>query len=280
MKTLILGVGGQLGKALCIEFPDAEQAGRNTLDVSSSSILTARNWQEYDLILNAAAYTAVDAAETQEGRVSAWKSNATALSYLSQISRKHDVTVVHISSDYVFDGTQAVHDEDEAFSPLGVYGQSKAAGDIAIRTAPRHYIVRTSWVIGEGKNFIETMRMLAEKGVKPSVVNDQIGRLTFTNDLAKGIKHLIENNSPFGTYNLTNDGESVSWADIAALVYEQVGHDRNEVTGVSTEEYYAGKDGIAPRPLQSTLELAKIKATGFESRDWAVALHEYLEQQS
>jgi dTDP-4-dehydrorhamnose reductase len=280
LKTLILGANGQLGQALSLEFPDAEQVTRQTLDLSDPSILTARNWQEYGLILNAAAYTAVDLAETEEGRIDAWRSNATTPGYLSQISRGHDITVVHISSDYVFDGTKQVHTEDEPFSPLGVYGQSKAAGDIAISTAERHYILRTSWVIGEGKNFIQTMQMLAEKGVKPSVVNDQIGRLTFTTDLAKAIKHLVENNAPYGTYNLTNDGESVSWAEVASLVYEQVGHNRDEVTGVSTAEYYAGKDGIAPRPLQSTLDLGKIKAKGFEPRRWETALNEYLKQQS
>jgi dTDP-4-dehydrorhamnose reductase len=276
VKTLILGAGGQLGKALSAEFPEAEQATRETIDVSSSSMLTARNWQEYDLILNAAAYTAVDLAETQEGRIDAWNSNAVALGHLARISLEHDITVVHISSDYVFDGTQSIHTEDEPFSPLGVYGRTKAAGDIAISLAQRYYILRTSWVIGEGKNFVQTMRMLAEKDVKPSVVNDQTGRLTFTTDLAKGIKHLVDNNAPFGTYNLSNDGESVSWADIASLVYEQVGHDRSDVTGVSTEVYYAGKEGIAPRPLQSTLDLTKIKAAGFTPRDWNEALSEYL----
>jgi dTDP-4-dehydrorhamnose 3,5-epimerase len=279
VKTLILGAGGQLGKALSAEFPDAEQATRDTIDISDSSMLTARNWQEYDLILNAAAYTAVDLAETQQGRIDAWNSNAAALGHLARISLEHDITVVHISSDYVFDGTQSIHTEDEPFSPLGVYGRTKAAGDIAISLAQRYYIFRTSWVIGEGKNFVKTMRMLAEKSVKPSVVNDQIGRLTFTTDLAKGIKHLLDNNAPFGTYNLSNDGESASWADIASLVYEHAGHDRSEVTGVSTEEYYAGKEGIAPRPLHSTLDLAKIKATGFEPRDWETVLKEYTKQQ-
>jgi len=123
------------------------------------------------------------------------------------------VTLVHISSDYVFDGTIANHLETERFSPLGVYGQTKAAGDLVITSSKRSYIVRSSWVIGDGNNFVRTMRSLAEKGVKPSVVNDQIGRLTFTSDLAKGIKHLVSGHLPnttshiqYGTYNLTGDG--------------------------------------------------------------------------
>jgi dTDP-4-dehydrorhamnose 3,5-epimerase len=121
------------------------------------------------------------------------------------------------------------------------------------------------------------MKSLAEKGIKPSVVNDQIGRLTFTTDLARGIKHLIETNADFGTYNLSNEGETASWADIAALVYELAGHDKNDITGVSTVTYYAGKESIAPRPLQSGLKLDRIKGTGFAPREWKMALREYLD---
>ena len=93
---------------------------------------------------------------------------------------------MHYSSEYVFDGTalDPAHTEDEPLSPLGVYAQSKAAGDLAVGLAPRHYLLRTSWVIGEGNNFVRTMRGLAEKGVSPSVVDDQVGRLTFTGELS------------------------------------------------------------------------------------------------
>jgi len=123
------------------------------------------------------------------------------------------------------------------------------------------------------------MKSLAGRDIKPSVVNDQIGRLTFTSDLAKGIKHLITNKSPFGTYNLSGDGKPASWAEIAADVYELSGHGRDEITGVSTEEYYRGKEGIAPRPLQSTLNLDKIKSTGFQPADWQQSLAEYLKNE-
>jgi dTDP-4-dehydrorhamnose reductase len=160
-----------------------------------------------------------------------------------------------------------------------VYAQSKAAGDLVVSTTPRHYLVRTSWVIGDGNNFVRTMASLAEKGVKPSVVDDQIGRLTFTQDLAAGIKHLVDTHAEFGTYNLSNDGDPASWADIAKEVYQLVGKSADDVTPVTTTGYYAGKEGIAPRPLQSTLDLAKIKATGFVPREWRQALHEYLENQ-
>ena len=278
MKTLIIGAKGQLGRALAVEFPDAEQVDRDTFDMSDPAITDARDWNQYDTILNAAAYTAVDLAET-EGRKDAWLSNASALTNLVKIAQEHNILLVHVSTDYVFDGTVDNHLEDEPFSPLGVYGQTKAAGDLIVSLAPRHYITRTSWVIGDGNNFVRTMKSLAEKGIKPSVVNDQIGRLTFTADLAAGIKHLVEHESPYGTYNVSNDGKAVSWADIAADVYELAGHERSDVTGVTTEQYYEGKENIAPRPLQSTLNLDKIKATGFVPRDWKQALHDYLAQE-
>jgi dTDP-4-dehydrorhamnose 3,5-epimerase len=109
---------------------------------------------------------------------------------LSGIATANNLTLVHVSSDYVFDGTVNVHSEDESFSPLSVYGQSKAAGDNAASSTPKHYVLRVSWVVGDGKNFVRTMKGLAERGIKPSVVGDQFGRLTFTEDLAEGIKHL------------------------------------------------------------------------------------------
>lgn len=278
-KTLIIGAYGQLGKALAVVFPDAELVDRDTFDMSDPAIIDGRHWHDYGTILNAAAYTAVDLAETPEGRRDSWLANAAALTNLVKICNENGITLVHISSDYVFDGTQSPHTEDETFAPLGVYGQSKAAGDLVVSTTPRHYILRTSWVIGDGKNFVLTMKSLAEKGVKPSVVNDQIGRLTFTKDLADGIKHLLDTKAGFGTYNLTNDGESASWADIAKLVYEHSGKSADDVTGVTTEKYYAGKQDIAPRPLQSTLNLDKIKATGFAPREWKQALNDYLDNQ-
>lgn len=277
-KILVTGANGQLGKALRQEFPDAEFVTRHDLDITSD-ILPQRRWRDYSVIINAAAYTAVDRAETPDGRRDAWAANATGVANLSKIAAEHGITFINISSDYVFDGTQQAHTEDEPLSPLGVYAQTKAAGDLAADTTPKHYTIRTSWVIGEGKNFVLTMKSLAERDVKPSVVGDQIGRLTFTDDLAKGIKHLLVTRAPFGTYNLSNDGEPASWADIAKEVYELSGKSRDYVTPVTTEEYYAGKDGIAPRPLQSTLDLAKIKAAGFSPRGWEQALQEYLEQQ-
>ena len=131
-------------------------------------------------------------------------------------------------------------------------------------------------MVGDGKNFVKTMLSLAERGIAPSVVADQTGRLTFASDLAAGIIHLLSSGVEFGTYNLSGEGPIVSWADVAKRVYERAGHNPDEVTPVTTAEYYSGQEGIAPRPLSSALDLAKIKATGFTPADAMERLEDYL----
>lgn len=280
-RTFVVGGYGQLGNALRAEFPDAEFVDRDTFDMTSPEAWASRNWQDYDTIINAAAFTAVDAAETPEGALAAFNVNALALEHLAQVALKNHLTVVHVSSDYVFDGTKEVHAEDEAFNPLNIYGASKAAGDVIVGKVPQHYLLRTTWVVGDGNNFVKTMKNLAEKGIKPNVVNDQIGRLTFTEDLAKAIRHLIDTHAPYGTYNMTNEGKSISWVDIAKKTYELTGHNPDDVSGVSTEEYFAAQKeagkAIAERPLQSTMDLSKIEQTGFKPREWNKALQQYID---
>jgi dTDP-4-dehydrorhamnose reductase/dTDP-4-dehydrorhamnose 3,5-epimerase len=281
-KTLVLGADGQLGKALRDLYDgdaSVEFAGRADFDLRSEASFTARNWKNYATIINAAAYTAVDAAETPEGRKAAWAVNVTAAARLARTAVEHDLTLVHISSDYVFDGAAGSHAEDEALSPLGVYGQTKAAGDAVVSVVPRHYIVRTSWVIGEGNNFVRTMASLADRGIEPAVVNDQVGRLSFTADIAAGVRHLLESGAPYGAYNLSNEGEPQSWADIAGDVYELLTGSRGAVTGVSTREYFKDK-AAAPRPANSTLTLDKLRATGFSPAPAPERLREYLNKRT
>ncbi|MBA2954537.1 sugar nucleotide-binding protein [Nocardioides sp. MAH-18] len=275
-KTLIIGCRGQLGRALQADFPGSDLVDLDELDVTDADAVAAWPWHEYALVLNAAAYTAVDAAETADGRRTAWAANAGAPATLARLSREHGFTLVHYSSEYVFDGTAAEHTEDEPLSPLGVYAQTKAAGDIAVGTAPRHYLLRTSWVIGDGHNFVRTMKSLAEKGVAPSVVDDQRGRLTFTSELSRATRHLVDSGAAYGTYNLSNGGPVMSWAEIARAVFGLAGRDEADVTPVTTDEYFAGKTDYSPRPLQSAMNLAKIEATGFVPEDARVALKRYL----
>jgi dTDP-4-dehydrorhamnose reductase len=274
-RTLVIGSNGQLGRALQHALPAADFADRSRIDLFNEETLDRVRWADYDTVINAAAYTAVDAAETDEGRRDAWDANVTGVARLARIATEQGLTLVHVSSDYVFDGTKRLYSEADDFAPLGVYGQTKAAGDAIVSTVPRHFIVRTSWVIGDGNNFVRTMASLAERGIDPSVVNDQFGRLSFTDDIAGAIVHLLSVRPQYGVYNVTNEGAAMSWADIAQLVFEATGHDAARVTGVSTAEYFAGKS-VAPRPLNSTLSLDKIQATGFNPREATEALTAYL----
>lgn len=275
----IVGANGQLGTALRAQYPNAKYADVNELDITDRKSVDAFDWSGVKILINAAAYTNVDGAETAEGRVAAWKVNAEAVKNLTYIVWQHQLeAIVHISTDYVFDGTQTEHDESESFAPLSVYGSSKAAGDLLASQVDKHYILRTSWVIGEGKNFVRTMLELGKNGTAPTVVDDQVGRLTFTSELVRAIDHLLTTKAPFGTYNVTNSGESASWAAITRQIFADVGFELT-VTGTTTAEYYKDKDGIAPRPLNSTLKLDKIQATGFTPHDWKDDLKQYIEKE-
>lgn len=275
---LIIGANGQLGQALQFQYPEAQAADIKELDITDKQSVEAFDWSNIKVILNAAAYTNVDGAETPEGQKAAQAVNGEAVKNLAAVAKQRDLTLVHISTDYVFDGSKQTHTEDEPFSPINVYGKSKAAGDNAAADVPKHYILRTSWVIGEGKNFVRTMLELGKKGISPTVVADQVGRLTFTTELVRAIDHLLSNNCAFGTYNVTNDGDVVSWSEITRQIFKDAGFDLT-VTDTTTAEYFKDKEGIAPRPLHSALDLSKIKATGFTPRDWREDLQEYIKKE-
>ena len=275
-NIFIVGANGQLGRALRQQYPEARFADIDEMDITDRQSVESFDWSRISIVLNAAAFTNVDGAETPEGRVAAWKVNASAVANLTRVCRTHNMTLVHISSDYVFDGTKEPHFENEDFSPLSVYGASKAAGDLLVEQLDNFYLLRTTWVIGEGKNFVRTMLGLAEKNISPTVVHDQIGRLTFTRELVRIIDHLLSTQAPFGTYNATNDGPLESWADITRRIFELAGRNDLTVTNTTTAEYFAGKDGIAPRPLGSDMSLDKLHSTGFTSHDWTYDLKDYI----
>ena len=270
-KILVTGADGQLGKALRDALRNhnhVEFCSRTEFDITAPP---ARDWRQYQAIINTAAYNDVNGAETD--RAGAWAVNAAAPAKLATIANEHNLTLVHVSSDYIFDGQHAIHGEDEIASPLSAYGASKAAGDTAAQTAPRHYVVRTSWVFGDGGNFIATMAALARAGKKPKVVCDQRGRPTDARDLARGIVHLLDTGAPYGVYNLSSDGDTASRDEIAMAVFIGCGGDPADVTPVSSAEY--GQDQAA-RPAESTLDLNKIKATGFHPSNWRASLALYL----
>lgn len=301
-KILVTGADGQLGRALRKVFAKANQAStadagnaapaapqsaapqyavefcsRAEFDIASAEVASARDWHQYSAIINCAAYNDVNGAEVN--RAQAWAVNGLAPSRLAGIATRYNLTLVHVSSDYIFDGTARVHAEDEPPSPLSVYGASKAAGDLAAQACPRHYVIRTAWVFGDGPNFINTMATLAERGVKPQVINDQRGRPTYAEDLARGIVHLLRSGpqrAPYGVYNLTSSGDTVGRDEIAMATFVALGHDPAEVQSVSTATYRAAVGPEAERPAESTLDLSKIEATGFSPTNWRAALALYL----
>jgi dTDP-4-dehydrorhamnose 3,5-epimerase len=278
-RILITGANGQLGLALRERFPAAVAADRSSLDIGDAASVAAYDWSTVSTIVNAAAYTNVDAAQTNEGRTAAWLANATAVANLSRAAVAHDLTLVHISSETVFDGSKGPHTEAEDLSPLSVYAQTKAAGDVAASVAPKHYILRTEWVIGEGKNFVGIMMGLAAKDISPTVVSDQTGRLTFTSTLVDAIQHVLTVKPDYGIYNVSNDGEVVSWAKVTRAIFSELGRTDLTVTDSTTADYFANKPEAAPRPLIGEFDLSKIKATGLQLRDWRDDLHEYIKQQ-
>jgi dTDP-4-dehydrorhamnose reductase/dTDP-4-dehydrorhamnose 3,5-epimerase len=289
-RTLVTGCNGQLGRAVralagergllsSFDFCDID-----TFDMSDSEAYSRYDWDLYGTVINCGAYTAVDRAETPEGREAAWRANATGPALLARTCTEHGITLVHVSSDYVFDGTRELHDEGEPLSPLNVYGQSKAAGDLAVAGCPRHYVLRSSWVIGDGRNFVRTMAALSDRVADPSdkldhvtVVDDQTGRLTFARDMAAAIFHLLNTHAPYGTYDCTGSGRVASWADVAREVFGLRNGNGEAVRPVSTAEYYASAEGpVAPRPAHSALDLARLEATGFSMPDWEGELEGYV----
>ncbi|GAB3944564.1 dTDP-4-dehydrorhamnose reductase [Corynebacterium tapiri] len=270
-KILVTGANGQLGRALRKQLGDrADYFSHKEFDVCNPPELRYRN---YSAIINTAAYNAVDKAECDAAN--AWAVNAQAPGKLADIATQHDLTLVHVSTDFVFAGSDQDYTEDAEVTPLSTYGASKAAGEIAAQRSRRHYVVRTSWVIGDGANFVDTMRSLAERGVKPSVVHDQVGTPTMASELARGIVHLLDKKCDYGLYHLTSGGDPVGRDELAMATFIAVGHDPSEVRPVSTADYAQGKE-LARRPHRAVLSTSKIEATGFTPENWRVGLALYL----
>lgn len=277
MRTAILGSNGQLGRELVKNYPAADAYDHEDLDISDASQVDGIDWTQYDTIINAAAYVNADHSETPEGEAITWKANFEGPRNLARVAIQNNLHLIHFSSEYVFNGEISNHSEDEPFSPLSVYGKTKAAADAVVSEVPNHHIFRTTWVVGDGHNFVKTMARLAEMRIDPKVVDDQFGRLTFTSELVRAVDYVMNNTVASGTYNLSNSGKIRSWADIAALTYEMAGHDPSRVVPVTTAEYSSDKKNFAPRPTHSDLDLSKIQETGFVSEDYEPLMREYIQ---
>jgi dTDP-4-dehydrorhamnose reductase len=262
-KILVTGANGQLGselKELSVHYSQFEWvfADRSVLDLSDlASISKVLETIQPQIIINCAAYTAVDKAETETELADVL--NHQAVGVLSQWSANHDCRLVHVSTDYVFDGNSNVALTEEApTGPINVYGQTKLAGEQAcLRENPDAVVIRTSWVYSRfGNNFVKTMARLMQERDSLNVVNDQIGSPTYAADLAQAILTIITHpHWQAGIYHFSNEGE-ISWYEFA-LAIQEIGGWECAISGIPSTDYPTP----AQRPHYSLLDKSKITTT-------------------
>lgn len=266
-----------MGRALSRLVPEGVFLSRRELDITErASVLDAVSAHRPEVIVNAAAYTKVDGAEADPDTAHAV--NAGAVEHLAGAASAARALLVQPSTDYVFSGEkEGPYLEDDEPVPLSVYGKSKLGGERAAAAAERHLIVRTSWVFGEGSNFIRSILTAAQPRDELAVVDDQRGLPTYALDLARGLLDLVSAGAR-GIYHLTGSGESGTWAEVAEAALEAAGLE-TKVRRVTTAEYYAGKSGpIAPRPANSVLDCSKARTLGVELRPWRRAVAAYVKE--
>lgn len=277
MKVLVFGSNGQLGKEITKQFK-----GKYELILQDMPSLDIINYQSVkDLIddthpavvINAAAYTNVEKAEGDEE--TAFRVNALGAQNIALASRKSCAKLVHISTDYVFDGAKKIaYEEFNLPNPLSVYGKSKLWGEKLVeQVGGEYFILRTSWLYGDGQNFVRTMLKLAEQRDHLTVVADQHGTPTYTKDLVWVIDRLIQTEF-YGLYHASNQG-SCTWWDFAQKIFELAGKSV-KVEPVGTAEY----PQKAKRPKNSVMENKMLKLRGMDvMRPWEHALQDYIENE-
>lgn len=276
MRILITGAQGQLGTELChlLDEKNIEYVGTGTkdLDITDKKAVTGY-FSKYkpELVYHCAAFTAVDVAEEEPGKTANQKVNVDGTRNIAEASEKAGATMVYISTDYVFDGkNEDMYTEDSVPNPQNEYGRAKLAGENAVsEIMTKYYIIRTSWVFGKyGKNFVYTMLHLSETHDHLTVVNDQVGRPTWTRTLAGFMNYSVENNIPYGLYQLSNEN-SCTWYEFAKEILK---NKDIKIDPVSSNEY----PQKAYRPRHSVMNLAKVENTGFEVINWQEALSNFL----
>lgn len=276
-KILIIGANGQLGTELrhLLDECGIEYAARDAKDMDITDRETVDkqlNQLKPEVIYHCAAYTAVDKAE-DEGKEINWKVNEDGTCNLAEAAAKIGAKLVYLSTDYVFDGTKtSEYEVDDPTNPKNEYGKAKLAGEKAIQAAMNdYYIIRTSWVFGKyGKNFVYTMLRLAKDHDRLTVVDDQVGRPTWTRTLAEFMTYLVDHDCEYGVYQLSNE-DSCSWYEFASEILK----DKDvEIAPVTSEEY----PQRAYRPCHSVMSLKKAEATGFVIPTWQDALRQFLAQ--
>lgn len=278
-KIIITGCKGQLGREINdfyadkrgLEFINTDFEELDITDIEAVMEL-ARGEQPY-AIINCAAYTAVDSCETEQDI--AFKVNVLGARNLAIAAEAVGAKMVHISTDYIFDGTKtSPYVEYDKPNPQSVYGITKSrAEDMVKQFCHKYFIFRTAWLYGEGKNFVRTMLRLSEDKDTITVVGDQFGTPTSTKELVKAIDSILFTDN-YGTYHATCEG-SCSWADFAEEIFRLAGKDV-KVVRTTTEQYAAP----APRPRYSILENYMLKMVGgYTFADWHDALKVYLEKE-
>ncbi|GAA5220318.1 dTDP-4-dehydrorhamnose reductase [Membranihabitans marinus] len=263
IKIGVLGSQGQLGKELYDLHNDHPEIkwtffDRKTIDITDEASIGQLSSYDLDYIVNAAAYTAVDAAEDEEEK--AFAVNAEGVKYLAQYCKEAGITLIHVSTDYVYGVSDKPIIEDGVIKPINIYGKSKQRGEDYVQTIEPHYfIVRTSWLYSSyGKNFVKTMMRLAQSRNEISVVSDQVGSPTFAGDLAKAIVALIETDNRFpmdsDIFNYANLGSITWWEFAKAILAEDYPHCK--VLPITSAEYSTK----AQRSSYSVLDSSKITA--------------------
>ena len=285
MKVIVTGADGQLGRSLQDQVPDGVELlalNRSQFDITSDNAI-ADIFQEHkpDAIINAAAYTAVDKAEVEEDN--AREINATAVKKLAATCQENDAFLIHVSTDYVFDGRSNLpYTETDQINPINSYGRTKAEGEKAIiRSGAKFAILRTSWVFSEyGSNFLKTMLKLGTEQDKLNIVQDQMGAPTYTGDIAGAIYCLLEKRDKINGEIFHFSGDQItSWADYAKFIFkvafeaEKIPH-RVFVKGINAEEYPTASE----RPKNSVLNCKKIKdLCDINASDWHKAVTEIIQ---
>jgi dTDP-4-dehydrorhamnose reductase len=285
MTFLITGAGGQLGSECALLLAAEGQApltfSKEALDVADeAAVVSVFERVRPQVVINCAAYTRVDRAESEP--TEAHRANARGPEVLARACAAVDALLVHVSTDYVFDGTAGTpYTEETPTHPLGVYGKSKLLGELAVvRYAPRHLIVRTAWVHGVGGgNFVRTMLRLATEREELRVVDDQVGAPTWTRDLVAGMLALVTASAPSGFYHVTNSGVA-SWYDFAVAIVEEASRlgwpiATRRVVPIATVDYPTP----AVRPAYSVLSRRKSEGVlGRPFPHWRVGLRGMLTQ--
>ena len=278
MKILITGANGMLAKAVINEFSSDELILTDVEDLDITDLDAVKEYVgsvKPEYIINCAAYTAVDKAESKEEL--AYKINAIGPKNLAIVAKNNNCVLVHVSTDYVFGGDRDVsldYSEDDEKNPQAVYGTTKLEGEKFIdENCDKYYIFRTAWLYGEGKNFIRTMISLSETHSELKVVNDQHGSLTYAVDLASIIHQAIDKKIPYGVYNSTNLGYT-TWYEFTKKIFEIKGINCN-VIPVTSEEFAS----VAKRPKNSQMSKDKLLKCGIVIPEYEDALRRYLENE-